>query len=145
MPLRVEYADFQPGIQSARGFLYGVEYETQGSPLRSVHNHDAPCAVCLVKGSIETLMIPGKLSCPQGWRVEYKGYLMSSQSNESHFRTMFECLDQRPQRFIGGAADENDAALFVHVEASCETLPCPPYRKGREIACVVCSHLTYTY
>ena len=143
MPLKVEYAKFQAGIQFNRGILYGVEYETEKGPLESVHNHDAPCAICLVNGSTETLMLPGKLSCPKGWRVEYMGYLVSSQSAESSFRSMFECLDDQPEKFIGGALDEKSVAHFALVEANCDTLPCPPYRKGLEITCVVCSNIIF--
>ena len=43
---------------------------------------------------------------------------------------MFECLDGEPERFIGGAADVKDVALFVLVEADSSTLPCPPYHSG---------------
>ena len=145
MPLTVEYAEFEEGIQfTARSFLHGVEYEMQDSPLESVHNHDVPCAVCLVKHRSETLMIPAALSCPVGWRREYAGYLVSSQSSVSgdaqkHYRTMFECLDSKPEKFIGGASDESEVALFLLVEADCTTLPCLPYLRGVEITCVVCS------
>ena len=146
MPLVAEYERFEEGAQfSSRSFLHGIEYETQDSPLSQVHNHDVPCAVCLVKGSSETLMIPGVLSCPCGWRSEYNGYLVSSQSSESsqeQYRTTFECLDQRPERFIGGAADEGrEVGIFVLVEADCSTLPCPPYSAGAEVPCTVCSKL----
>ena len=138
MPLTVEYASFEEGVQfSARGFLHGIEYETQNSPLEAVHDHDVPCAVCLVQGSTETLMIPGTLSCPVGWRSEYTGYLVSSMAlrslnmtltTQQQYQTMFECLDRDPERFIGGAADgEGEVGVFVPVEVDCSTLPCPPY------------------
>ena len=104
MPLTVEYASFEEGVQfSARGFLHGIEYETQNSPLEAVHDHDVPCAVCLVQGSTETLMIPGTLSCPVGWRSEYTGYLVSSMAlrslnmtltTQQQYQTMFECLEE---------------------------------------------------
>ena len=150
MPLTAEYGDFQNGTQfSTRSFLHGIEYETQGSPLDEVHNHDVPCAVCLVRSSSETLMIPGVLSCPRGWRNEYTGYLVSSQSGgggsnntQEHYRTMFECLDRNPGRFLGGVADgRREVGLFVLVEADCSTLPCPPYCAGAELPCTVCSKL----
>ena len=146
MPLTVEYGQFESGAQfSSRSFLHGIEYETQDSPLSQVHNHDVPCAVCLVRNSPETLMIPGVHSCPCGWRSEYKGYLVSLQSSDSspeHYRTTFECLNRSPARFIGGAADgEREVGLFVLVEADGSTLPCPPYCAGVEVPCTVCSKL----
>ena len=148
MPLTVEYAEFEEGIQfSSRSFLYGVEYETQESPLQSFHNHDVPCAVCLVTKSSGSLMIPGQDKCPVGWRREYRGFLVSSPSaavgnnTELNYRNTFECLDGNPERFIGGAADEKDVAMLVLVEADCSTLPCPPYRAGVEVPCVMCSKL----
>ena len=146
MPLTVEYASFEDGTQfSSRGFLHGIEYETWESPLESVHDHDVPCAVCLVERSSESLMIPGNLSCPVGWRIEYSGYLVSSPASngtvEVH-RTMFECLDGQPERFIGGARDGmGEVGLFALVEPDCSTLPCPPYRAEVEVSCVVCSKL----
>ena len=148
MPLIVEYAEFEEGIQfSSRSFLHGVEYETQESPLQSFHNHDVPCAVCLVKQSSESLMIPGQNKCPVGWRREYRGFLVSSPSaavgndTQQNYRNTFECLDGEPEKFIGGAADEKEVALLVLVEADCSTLPCPPYRAGVEVPCVMCSKL----
>ena len=148
MPLTVEYGAFESGTQfSSRSFLHGMEYETQDSPLAQVHDHDVPCAVCLVRSSPETLMIPGVLSCPHSWRTEYRGYLVSSQSSsdessQEHYRTMFECLDQSPERFIGGVADGGrEVGVFVLVESDGSTLPCPPYCAGAEVPCTVCSKL----
>ena len=148
MPLTVEYAEFDEGIQfSSRSFLYGVEYETQESPLQSFHNHDVPCAVCVVKQRSESLMIPGQDKCPIGWRREYSGFLVSSPSaavgnnTQQNYRNTFECLDGEPERFIGGAADVKDVGLFVLVEADSSTLPCPPHFPGVEVPCVMCSKL----
>ena len=92
-------------------------------------------------------MIPGQDKCPVGWRREYSGFLVSSPSSavgnntELNYRNTFECLDGDPERFIGGAADEKDVALFVLVEAECSTLPCPPYHAGVEVPCIMCSKL----
>ena len=81
-------------------------------------------------------MIPAKTQCPASWREEYQGYLMS-QSN-SQQRTMFECVDGNPETISGSAADTN-GALFYHVEADCNGLPCGPYDPQKELTCVVCT------
>lgn len=157
MPLTVEYESFETGAQfSSRGFLHGIEYETMDSTLFSVHDHDVPFAVCLVRRSSDSLMIPGVLTCPSGWRIEYTGYLVSSPSSaennnsttttttttEENYRTRFECLDRSPEGFIGGVADgANEVGVFAPVEADCSTLPCPPYISGAELFCTVCSKL----
>ena len=68
----------------ARGFLHGIEYETQNSPLEAVHDHDVPCAMCLVRGSTETLMIPGTSAALWDGEVSiYTGYLVSSMALRS--------------------------------------------------------------
>lgn len=146
MPLTVEYTCFEEGIQfSSRSFLHGIEYETEQSPLELVHDHDVPCAVCLVKHSPESLMIPGIVSCPSGWRSEYTGYIVStliSNNTQENYRSMFECLDVQPERFIGGVTDGiGEVGLFALVEPDCNTLPCPPYCAQVEVPCVVCSKL----
>lgn len=47
-------------------YLYGGEYEifghNQPQGIRSgIGNHDVACAVCLAKGKVASIMIPGKL------------------------------------------------------------------------------------
>ena len=44
------------------------------------------------------------------------------------------------ENVLGNGHDQNGRLLYA-VEASCHanSLPCPPYVQGREIACVVCT------
>ena len=70
MPLDPEYGDYVAG--GGYSIIGGVEYETHGSSLNSIAEHNVPCARCYTHRSA-TMMIPGKKSCPAGWKVEYKG------------------------------------------------------------------------
>ena len=150
MPLTVEYRDFENGTQFfTRSFLHEIEYETQGSPLNEVHNHDVPCSVCLVRNSAESLMIPGVLSCFRGWRSEYSGYLASAMSSvesnntQEHYQTMFKFLNRNLERFIGEVSDGgSEVGLFVLIEIDSSTLPCPPYSTGVEVPWTICSKLS---
>ena len=56
----------------------------------------------------------------------------------SHFRSMFECVD-RDQESIPGSQGDTYGALFYHVEANCNGMPCPPYNAEKELNCVVCT------
>lgn len=40
-------------------------------------------------------MIPARRECPEGWTLEYEGYLMSGNS-EAMSRHTFECVDEYP-------------------------------------------------
>ena len=125
--------------------LYGAEYQVYNSRYfsaenaHSLHNNDVPCAVCLSTGRSTTLMVPAKVSCPDGWRKEYAGYLMAERDVHPSSKA-YVCMDNAPEVVEGGAADLN-GALFYHVEAKCGSLPCPNYRNGWDITCVVCSKL----
>ena len=135
-----DYLSYEPGHQTWRGYLYGIEYETAvggpGDPLSSVHNHNVPCAICHIPTRSSILMIPGRTRCPSSWTTKYFGYLMSNA--RSLTRTMFECLDKDSESIPGSVANSNPA-LFYTVETSCNGIPCPPYYEGREVTCVVCT------
>ena len=124
------------GFQSA-GHIYGVEYQTLTGLDSSLHDNDAPCAVCHVDGRGEHLMIPGQRTCPQNWTKEYEGLLVTD--HYTHKKSTYVCLDGDPEVITGGSENKN-GALFYTVEAVCGALPCPPYVNGYEIACVVCTY-----
>ena len=55
----------------------------------TLHDHNAPCAVCHVSTRVAVLMIPAWRHCPSQWTLEYTGYLMSEhvlQSQHSNIR-----------------------------------------------------------
>lgn len=133
-----EYAEFEPGTQINRAFIFGLDYVTQDGPLRAVSGQDPPCAVCMARGKSTSIMIPGRLSCPTDWTDEYSGYLMSTLS--FYERTSFVCVDGSPEAFRDSVGDISNVGLFGHVEAVCSSLPCPPYEEGKEVTCVVCSY-----
>ena len=138
MPHNPEYGGYWGGIQH-HSSIYWTEYETSTGPTYSVHNHNAPCAVCYVSTRETMLMIPARLHCPSSWTIEYTGYLMSTSHNSPHYRTMYECVDGNPDVIPGSAGDSGLAAVFYHIEAACNSLPCGPYNAEKELTCVVCT------
>jgi hypothetical protein len=138
MPEDPDYSTFNAGVQ-AYSQVYGTEYETPNAQtaLPGVHKHNVPCAVCRTQQET-VLMIPAKTQCPASWREEYQGYLMSNYQSSSHYRTMYECVDGNPETIRGSAGDSH-AAVFYHVEANCNGLPCGPYDPEKELTCVVCT------
>ena len=133
MPLDPEYTlPFRAGVQGY-SYVYGAEYQL---PIEGSHDHNVPCAVCYVSTRETVLMIPAKTSCPTSWTREYYGYLMSDYLGFD--RTIYECVD-KDQESISGSQINTDGALFYHVEANCNGMPCPPYDSQKELNCVVCT------
>ncbi|KAI8495763.1 hypothetical protein Bbelb_267350 [Branchiostoma belcheri] len=128
-----------------QSYMYGTEYQVGAGyfstdnmeSITNPGNYDVPCSVCLVSGRSAHVMIPARLSCPQGWSKEYSGYLMSAK--HSHYNNKnFICVDGAPN-LVPGSAANNDEALLYLVEAQCGSLPCGPYISGYELTCVVCT------
>ena len=131
--------DYLTGRNGVSGYspLHGAEYQSHPpSHLEHLLNHNVPCAVCYASTRVAMLMIPAKTQCPSSWTLEYVGFLMSG--NQSHRRTMFTCVDKDAESIPGEIADSN-AALFYHVEATCNGILCPPYDTQRELTCAVCT------
>ena len=135
MPEVPQYTlSYRPGSQSYSE-IHGVEYEV---PITGTHEHNVPCAVCSTSIRVGVVMIPARTSCPTGWTREYYGYLMSEAYWSDHKRTSFECVDKDQDSLPGSQANTN-GALFYHVEANCNGLPCPSYNNYKELNCVVCT------
>ena len=129
------YAGFEAGVQNLSP-LYGAEFETGQSAIGpSVHDYNVPCAVCCTSRS-KHLMLPAKNVCPTTWTLEYKGFLMTEY--RGHTKKTYECMDAKPDTITGSRAG-TDGALFYHVEATCNGLPCPPYDPQKELTCAVCT------
>ena len=140
MPNDPDYLGHQSGVQWW-SFVYGTEYYTVGGPLRAVHRHNVPCAVCYASTRVAVTMIPAKTWCPSTWTLEYSGYLMSAYRGSSgnlQYRTMFECVDKNPDS-VPGSASGVGGAMFLHAEAVCTGMPCPPYDPQKELTCAVCT------
>ncbi|XP_035657508.1 uncharacterized protein LOC118403125 isoform X1 [Branchiostoma floridae] len=134
------------GGHQHNSYMYGTEYEVNSdgyfttdnmNSITNPYNYNVPCSVCHVAGRSSHVMIPARLSCPQGWSMEYSGYLMSSyyshQSNKN-----FICVDGAPNLVPGSSTDQNEGRLYL-VEVVCGSLPCGPYISGYELTCVVCT------
>ncbi|XP_078330748.1 uncharacterized protein LOC144624691 [Crassostrea virginica] len=138
LPRDPEWGIYKDGTDGAKAYVYGAEYETYTyNSMPTVHDHDVPCAVCLVRNRSVTKMFPGRKTCYKGWKLEYNGYLMAGHHNHDA-GTMYSCVDSHPDALHGGHTNK-DGKLFYLVEARCGSLKCPPYVEGRELVCAVCS------
>ena len=63
------------------------------------------------------VMIPAKAHCPSNWTLEYNGYIMSPAN--SHYSSMYECVDKNPESVPGLNSYSDPRALFYPVEAKC--------------------------
>jgi len=136
-----KYDKYKNGNQHVTAVMYGTEYrvdEYNGDPFkRSLHDYDAPCAVCYVKSCGSMLMMPARNDCPYGWTEEYHGYLMTSHYTD-HNPKDFICIDADPE-YVPGTQSFKNGALLYPVESACGTLPCGPYVADRELTCAVCT------
>ena len=129
------YSSTKKAIYAA--LVYGAEYETWGSPLANLANHNVPCAVCYAERNA-MIMAPAKITCPSQWTREYNGYLMASYYAHASAKT-FVCVDIDAQP-VRGEAHNTEGALFYHARlSSCYGLDCPPYDTKKDLACVVCT------
>ena len=137
LPDDPEYSTYDSGTNNDA--LRGAEYRAySGQPFHSVDGHNIPCAVCYASTRDTVLMIPAKLTCPTNWTTEYTGYLMAAHYSHNG-RTLFECIDSTPQSVPGLDGGDDNNALYYHVEATCNSLSCPPYDAEKEVTCVVCT------
>ncbi|XP_046350439.2 uncharacterized protein LOC124131295 [Haliotis rufescens] len=138
LPDNPEYGNHTPGLQ-AGSLIYGTEYETgtyNTFSFKHLHDHDVPCAVCRSRTKTSVIMVPAKMSCFPGWRVEYTGYLMGG--HYSHAASEYLCVDGDAEKDRSGHENKNGHLLYL-VEGICGSLPCPPYRNVWELTCTVCS------
>lgn len=127
--------------------IYGVEFrdgawinplfDLQDTENMALTYHSLPCAVCLAEQKVNQMMIPGRDSCPNGWKKEYSGYIMAGSHGDKH-PSEYICVDERPQVVHGTSGDQKGAYLLM-VETQCPSLLCEPFVAGRELRCVVCT------
>lgn len=143
LPEVPEWGEYVNGVSGQGGLIYGVEYEQSISDSKALfgddtlHDQDAPCAVCEVKQRTRKIMISGRTTCYDGWTREYWGYLMTGHYNHNAAHA-YHCIDINPESLPGGNANVNGYLLYF-VEVNCANLKCPPYVTGREMTCVVCT------
>ena len=133
LPPNPQYLKYQENYQG-RARLYGVEYETVGTPLDHSHDRNMPCALCQVNGRTNKIMIPSRYECPNGWRREYYGYLMAGHHTHKA-ATQYTCVDKSLEQIPGSGADTGGYRLFT-VEVYCHPgIPC----SDKEVTCAVCT------
>nr|XP_011423386.2 short-chain collagen C4 [Crassostrea gigas] len=139
LPRDPEWGLYTDGTDGEKAYVFGAEYETATSPgnLRSLYQHDVPCAVCLLRNRSVVKMFPARKSCYRGWKLEYRGNLMAGYYDHPA-GSIYTCVDEHPDTLYGGHTNKN-GYHFHSIEARCGSLKCPPYVEGREIVCVVCS------
>ena len=132
--------DFPTRLQGA-GFvshLYGSEYEF--TYRKFAQNDDVPCAICHVTIAASSIMIPAKTTCPSGWTMQFTGFLVSDYFGGSNHAFDYICLHNDAEYMTEGARRHDDNGHILYpVQATCDPLPCPPYKNGQYITCVVCS------
>ncbi|XP_077978987.1 short-chain collagen C4-like [Glandiceps talaboti] len=127
------------GVQTDRAYLYHTEYRNPSGPFLDRQYHDIPCAVCLDGTHNNIIVYPAQNTCPDGWDVEYKGFLMAERT--SYGTVDHVCVDVEGRVVLGSATDVNSAFLYS-VEGRCpagSAIPCAPYVDGYELSCVVCA------
>ncbi|XP_056006021.1 short-chain collagen C4-like [Ostrea edulis] len=139
LPRDPEWGRCKDGTDKDKAYVYGAEYETDHDlgNMRRLHQHDVPCAVCLIYNRSVLRLFPARKTCYKGWKLEYDGYLMAGYYNQAA-TTTYKCVDRNPDTITGGHSNHN-GYIFYSVEAICGSLKCPPYVNGRELVCVVCS------
>ena len=138
LPDDPEYSRYEGGVQG-RSPLRGAEYRgSTNEPFGGKYGHNIPCAVCCTSIRSKLLVIPAKLSCPTNWTTDYNGFLMAAHYNHNG-RTLFECIDGQPESVPGLNGGDINNALYYDVEATCNSLSCPPYDSEKEVTCVVCT------
>ena len=138
LPDDPEYSIYGSGV-TGWSPIRGAQYHAaSGQPLGSYDAHNIPCAVCYTSIRDTLLMIPAKLTCPTHWTTEYTGYLMAAHPSYNG-RTLFQCIDHQPESVPGLDGHDDNNARYYHVEATCNSLSCPPYDAEKEVTCVICT------
>ena len=138
LPDDPEYSTYGSGTTNWAPLGGAIYRGDSCQPFRSHDYRNMPCAVCYASTRDTVLMIPAKLTCPTNWTTEYTGYLMAAYDGDNG-RTLFECIDSTPESFPGGDGGDVNNAFYHHVEATCNSLSCPPYDAEKEVTCVVCT------
>jgi len=152
LPMDLQFSNYIVGRQNFSGSLYGVQYNLMegyninNKPFsfenvggQDLNFQDALCAVCHINRST-TVMIPGRQDCGKNithWKVEYKGYLMSTRFNQQ--RSEYICVDEAPEAQPASSENKLGGAI-APVQIGCGILPCSSSDiDGYEITCAVCS------
>ena len=135
MPENPEYLSEQT-IPYESSPLHGVEYNTNESPFHHLYGSNVPCALCYTNEKTTTFLYPARFTCPQGWHVEYSGYMATQPNNGQKHDTI--CLDKDATP-ISGSGEITNPSVVSTMHISCDGLPCPPYVEMRALTCAICS------
>ena len=84
--------------------LRGVEFETHGTSstlLNNVLQANLPCAVCHTDTKLSVLTVPAQYTCPNGWGMEYNGYMMTEREHSDRQRKNTLCMDKDTEAVPG--------------------------------------------
>ena len=140
MPETPQYLSTDTGATYVSN-LYGVEYETFGTsstPFKSLLQANMPCAVCHTDTKLTVLTVPAQYTCPNGWSLEYNGYLMAEVEAGDRQRKNTLCVDKDAEVVPGSGASTDPSVVYL-MKATCDGLPCPAYNTGMALPCAVCS------
>lgn len=118
--------------------MYRTQYEIFHQLIPSVHEHNAPCAVCYTLSKETWLMIHTQITCPISWTLEFSGYLINEQLLWSPKSTNYVCVDKDTEVLPGTSASTTSIAFLYHVQATCHDIPCGLYISNKAITCAVC-------
>lgn len=86
LPDTPQYSTHASGSQQ-RGRVYPGKYDTQSyKHLKKFHGTLVRCAACYNDASSTVMMIPAVVKCPNQWKEEYQGYLMTQPDVAGYFR-----------------------------------------------------------
>lgn len=127
--------------------MFQARYATreQDAFLRSntegvLHNHHVPCALCHADGRGLVYTFPAWKFCPDRWRLEYRGFLMTERYAHLSNKVPI-CVDESPEVLEHNGEPNARGALLRNMEVVCESNStfCEAYVHGHELTCVVCT------
>ena len=126
---------------SEEGQLNALEYETGTFgivSMRVLHAQSVPCALCKRRDqNAKTLLYPGGTTCPSGFAIDYRGYIMATPGH----RGEHVCVDEAAEG-IGSTVSEGGVRLKpVEYATGTPVLP-PEYIPNAEATCVVCGSIS---
>ena len=121
-------------------FIYRGEMETSTSgdeTLSQYHNNDSGCAVCRrPPARSDAFMYPGSKSCPDGFKLDYWGYLVAERHD--HQKGSFTCLNHNMASF-GETGNQNGYLMSPSEAQPDRGGELRNYKDYWELTCSICS------